>query len=206
MTPDLLPPVFSVAALIVSCVTAWLTLFRRGALKMTRPAVVYFGADGPIKLGETPKTKVFVRALLYSTGKRGCVIESMHATVRRAETVQNFNVWVYGDKELTRGSGLFVGETGFATNHHFLLPGDGTHFTFLEGNYQLEVFATLVGQRRPRRLCTLQLAVPGNVAAALLEPSAGVYFDWGPESNSYSFHIKKVAYAVEIPKVLVPGA
>jgi hypothetical protein len=206
MTPDLIPPLLSVAALLVSCVTAWLTLFRRGTLKMTRPAVVYFGADGQLKVGEQPKPKVFVRALLYSTGKRGCVIESMHATVRRGETTQTFSVWVYGDKELTRGSGLFVGETGFATNHHFLLPGDGTDFRFLAGSYQVDVYATLVGQSRPHKLCTVQLPVPAEVASALATPTAGAYFDWGPESNSYSIHIKKVEYKHEGRTVLVPGA
>jgi hypothetical protein len=45
MTPDIIPPLLSVAALLASCATAWLSLFRRGKLKMTRPAVVYFGAE-----------------------------------------------------------------------------------------------------------------------------------------------------------------
>ena len=206
MTLDLFPSVLSIVALAVSSATAWFTLFRRGSLKMTRPAVIYFGADGPIKFGESPKAKVFVRTLLYSTGKRGCVIESMHAAVRRGETIQNFNVWVYGDKDLTRGSGLFIGETGFATNHHFLLPGDGTDFRFFEGNYQVEVFATLVGQHRPQRLATVQLPLSSRIAAALVDPSMGVYFDWGPESNNYSPHVKKTAYKKEVPEIIVPGA
>jgi hypothetical protein len=33
---------------------------------------------------------------------------------------------MYGDEKLVRGSGLFVGETGVAANHHFLAPRDGS--------------------------------------------------------------------------------
>lgn len=61
----------SIAALVVSMATAWATLFRRGALRMTKPSVVYFGADGPLKWGNKVPRKVHLRALLYSTGKRG---------------------------------------------------------------------------------------------------------------------------------------
>jgi hypothetical protein len=48
----------------------------------------------------------------------------MFVRLHRGETRQNFNVWAYGDKNLNRGSGLFVPETGFPTNHYFLLPPD----------------------------------------------------------------------------------
>jgi hypothetical protein len=115
--------VVSFLALAVSALTAWLTLLRKGEIRMTRPTVVYFGPDGGSK-AEAPPEKVFLRPLLYSTGKRGHVIENMFVRLHRGETRQNFNVWAYGDKNLNRGSGLFVPETGFPTNHYFLLPPD----------------------------------------------------------------------------------
>jgi len=34
----------------------------------------------------------------------------MHITLRRNETIRNFNIWVHGDDKLIDGSGLFVGE------------------------------------------------------------------------------------------------
>jgi hypothetical protein len=37
----------SVLALAVSSVTAWLTLFRRGTVKMTQPTSIFFGPDSP---------------------------------------------------------------------------------------------------------------------------------------------------------------
>ena len=63
----------SVLSLCISLTTAWLTLFRRGRLLMTRPNIVFFGFD------DVPKTtaKIFLRTLLYSTAVRGQVVEGM---------------------------------------------------------------------------------------------------------------------------------
>lgn len=106
----------SALALGISSLTAWLTLFRRGTVKMTQPTVIYFGPDAPRSNSAPPK--VFLRTLLFATSKRGRIIESMHVALSRNETHQNFSVWVYGDERLVRGSGLFVGEAGVAANHH----------------------------------------------------------------------------------------
>src|SRR5579862_7874181 len=98
----------SVLALAVSASTAWLTLLRRGVVKMTRPTVIFFGPDRPRSPDDPPLPKVYLRTLLFATSKRGRVIESMHVSLARNETHQNFNIWVYGEREkLVRGSGLF---------------------------------------------------------------------------------------------------
>jgi len=174
----------SLLALGISAVNAWLTLFRRGTVKMTQPTVIFFGPDS----GTQPK--VFLRTLLFATSKRGRVVQSMHLTLSRSETQQNFNVWVYGDERLVRGSGLFVGETGIATNHHFLLPKDG-HFQFTEGLYRVDVFAALVGDSKRKLLFSQNLEISAGVAAQLAEPQAGVYFDWGPDSSRYLPYVDK---------------
>ena len=86
---------------------------------MSRPTVIYFGPHyWHPQPGAPPK--VYLRTLLFSTSKRGRVVESMHIVIARNEARQTFNIWVYGDEKLVRGSGLFVGETGVAANHHFL--------------------------------------------------------------------------------------
>jgi hypothetical protein len=147
---DPLSITISALALAVSTVTAWLTLFRRGTVKMTQPTVIFFGPDTPRSHQDTPLPKVYLRTLLFSTSKRGRVIESMHVALSRNETHQNFNIWVYGERgRLVRGSGLFVGETGVAADHHFLTPRDGSSFRFTEGHYRLEVFAHLLGDKSP---------------------------------------------------------
>ena len=99
--------VISCLALGVSGVTAWLTFFRKGRLAMTQPTTVFLGPDGP--QFDRGKNKVYLRTLLYSTAKRGHVVESLYLALWRNETKQNFNIWVHGTKgSLERGSGLFV--------------------------------------------------------------------------------------------------
>jgi hypothetical protein len=181
----------SVLALAVSSTTAWLTLFRRGSVRMTQPTVIFFGPDTPRASDDSPLPKVYLRTLLFSTSKRGRVIESMHVALARNETHQNFNIWVYGEERLMRGSGLFVGETGVAANHHFLTPKDGSSFRFTEGRYRLEVYAHLLGDITTTRLFSQTLEIPANIGAALEEPGTGLYFDWGPDSSRYLTHVEK---------------
>jgi hypothetical protein len=174
----------SILALAVSVITAWLTLLRRGTIRMTQPTLVFFGPDGP---GGDPK--VFLRTLLYSTAKRGQIIENMFIKLYRHESVQTFNIWVYGDGPLARGSGLFVGENGVACNHHFLLPKDGTTFRWLPGEYTVETHASLVGHRRSLLMCSIRLNLSEQQAAAMGTGRSGIYFDWGPDSASYHSHL-----------------
>ena len=181
----------SVLALAVSSTTAWLTLFRRGTVKMTQPTVIFFGPDTPRSHDEAPSPKIYLRTLLFSTSKRGRVVESMHVSLTRNEMRQNFNVWVHGDDKLVRGSGLFVGETGVAANHHFLTPKDGSSFEFLAGQYRVDVYARLLGDRKQLLLFSQMLEISPEIAAALREARTGLYFDWGPDSARYLSHVEK---------------
>jgi hypothetical protein len=189
----------SALALMISATTAWLTLFRRGNVKMTQPTVIYFGPDGRNNRRESATPKVFLRTLLFATSKRGRIIESMHVKLARNEAQQNFNIWVYGDDHLVRGSGLFVGENGIAANHHFLMPRDDTSFRFLAGKYKLEVFARLLGDREQTRLWSQELDVSDDAARELQEPIAGLYFDWGPDAARYMPHIDSRPPTTENP-------
>ena len=134
--------------------------------------------------------KVFFRTLLYSTGKRGHIVENMFISLRRGETRQNFNIWVYGDDDLRRGSGLFIPEGGIATNHHFLPPPDLGSFIFSSGHYVLEVFATIVGSAKAQSLFVVHLDITHETATALRQDSSGLYFDWGPDAGRYNHNVQ----------------
>jgi hypothetical protein len=97
--PQLVSTVVSILALAISMATAWFTL-RRGTVRMTQPTTFYFGADA----SASPSPKVYLRTLLYTTAKRGKIIESMFVKLRRGESIQTFNIWVYGENSLARGS------------------------------------------------------------------------------------------------------
>ena len=186
----------------VSLVTAWLALLRRGTVKMTQPTVIFFGPDSPGR-ERRASAKIYLRTLLFSTSKRGHVIESMHVRLSGNEAHQNFNIWVYGERaRLVRGSGLFVGEAGVAADHHFLPPPDRSGFVFSEGRYRLEVFAHLLGDHRSIQLFTQDLTVSRETAEALAEPDTGVYFDWGPDAARYYPHVEKRAPSPDLEALL----
>lgn len=181
--------IISCLAILISGVTAWLTFFRKGQLLMTQPTVIFFGPDG--SKFESNKNKVYLRTLLYSTAKRGQVLESLHISLHRNESKQNFNIWVYGERgNLKRGSGLFVPQKGVIFDHHFLLPEDGANFSFYAGAYHLKVIAKLVGESATHELASIQLSVTESQALELAKPSVGIYFDWGPDQQSYHSHLE----------------
>lgn len=128
---------------------------------------------------------------LQTVSKRGRIIESMHVSLFRTETQQNFNIWVYGNEKLARGSGLFVGENGIAANHHFLTPEDAKAFRFSEGEYTLKVFTHLLGNSNDDLIFTVKLHVASDIAARLQVPNTGLYFDWAPSSKSYLSHVEE---------------
>lgn len=181
------PIIISTLALLVSITTAWLTLFRRGRLHMTRPVLVGFLYDLPA--GEP---KVFFRAMLFATGKRGHILESMFLKVRRGDSAQTFNFWMYGEtKDLKIGSGLRVGEDGVASNHHFLPPKNESSFEFLAGEYAIDVYAKIVNRQAPMLLSSVTLTLSQEQADALRDVSKGVLFTWGPESQRYAGHLSE---------------
>ena len=53
----------------------------------------------------------------------------------------------------------------------------------------MEVFAHLLGDKGRTLLFSQSLEVTREVAAQLEERSAGLYFDWGPDSSRYIPHV-----------------
>ncbi|WP_017495053.1 hypothetical protein [Flavobacterium sp. WG21] len=171
--------VISLLSLTVSGLTFWLTRMKKGTVKMTRPTVIYFGPDGK----DQKHNKVFIRTLLYSTSERGQYVQNMFISLQRGESVQNFNVWVYDDKGLVRGSGLFINKSGIACNHHFLLPIDG-NYSFLSGSYILKVYIETVDDG-PAKIFEQELYLTKEDQVEMLSKDGGIYFDWAPNTQNY---------------------
>ena len=177
--------IISLTALAISALTFWLTRMKKGIVKMTRPTIIFFGPDG----GGEKHNKVFIRTLLYSTSDRGQYIQNMFIRLQRGESVQNFNVWVYDDKGLVRGSGLFINKSGIACNHHFLLPKDGLNYPFLSGDYILQVYVETVNEN-PRMIFEQKLHLTDHQKEEMLVKKANTYFDWAPNTQNYSSHVE----------------
>ena len=80
--------IIAAVSLLVSIAVAVLSLFVRGKLCMTQPMLVGF-------LYEEEQPKVFFRAMLYTTGKRGRIVESLYVNVRTARASRVFSFWMY---------------------------------------------------------------------------------------------------------------
>jgi len=124
----------------------------------------------------------------------------MFCKLQRGEATQTFSIWAYGDKELVRGSGLFVGAEGVARYHHFLPPSDGGTFEFLPGEYVIQVYASMVGRSHPLLLTEVRLLLSEPQAQALRANEADVWFDWGPDSQRY------VPQLLQRPKLALDAA
>jgi hypothetical protein len=178
--------VISVVSLAVS-VTVLVLTQRRGVLKMTNPVQIAF----TYKSENVTNAKISLRALLYATGKRGYVIEGLFLKVKQPDSMQTFGVWAYGEQALTVASGLRVPEEGVAHQHHFLKIADYSYF--VEGEYQIDVYARLVNGKT-KCLTTIKLALTEGEATRL-HLQHGALFTWNPDAQNYnaSFEDRKSA-------------
>ncbi len=171
----------SILSLVISGLTFWLTRIRKGSLKMTRPSIICFlgqnGSDEP---------KIFIRTLLYATSDQGQYIQNMFIRLCQSEKIINFNVWAYVDKELVRGSGLYVSKGGISTYHHFLLPKNET-WDFIPGEYKVEVFVETV-DKSTKKIFEQLLTLTSEQSHGLKQSKA-LYYDWIPNVEKYLPHL-----------------
>ena len=189
MTLSDISPAVSVAALVISLFTLWFTAFRRGTICSTHPSFIAFRYDFVGK--EVPQAKIFFRALLFSTSKRGQVVESLWLRVSEGSRRAEFSFWGLGDKDLMRGSCLFVPETGIATNHHFNPIDSEVLFPFSGGSYSVELVAKIVGESRSQSLWTVTVEMPEDVWGSRIDRETAVFYSWSAEQLCYVMSIEK---------------
>jgi hypothetical protein len=176
----------SVASVLVSLYVAWWTLWRRGSIKMTRPSMIAL-------VHKNSRPMVWLRTMLYSTGKQGYVLESVFVKVRRGESMQTFSHWRYRQEEqIVVGSGLKIDEAGVSYDHYFYLPrGVGSGFQFLAGSYEILVYAVLNSPCEPICLGTYSVILSEENSKKLHEGKSAVaaVFEWGPDSQKYHIEL-----------------
>jgi hypothetical protein len=141
-------------------------------------------------LHEADQPKIFLRAMLYSTGKRGHIIEALYVKVTQGKKTHTFGFWMYGETgELKVGSGLRVGEDGASLNHHFVQPKRDSSFEFLAGDYTIEGFARILNRRAQVKLSTVKVSLSAEFATTLRDRAKGVLFTWDPDSQEYHSNV-----------------
>ena len=116
------------------------------------------------------------------------MIENLHLKVSQAGLKKTFPIWVYGETQLFRGSGLYVGHQGVTYNHHFLLNKQDD-LEILPGNLKLELFAKTKSQKEPSSIWKENIEITEAQAVSIANGNTGLYFDWDPENNIYSPHL-----------------
>src|SRR5262249_30421219 len=121
------------------------------------------------------------------------VIESMYVRLHNRAGTHIFDFWGYGEADkLSLGSGLFVGQTGITYNHHFILRRDKNEFLFLDGDYRLDVFASVVGDRVPSKLMEINLSVDSQTAAEMVQiVQLGAFFEWDIDAGAYTVRLER---------------
>jgi len=185
---DAIAILISAASLLLSAYAIFVAQFNRGRLKMTQPTLLCMKREFP---GARPK--LFLRTCLFTTGTKGRVIENMFLKVRQSNGVYRFDFWGHTENhKLTLGSGLFVGSTGVASDHHFN-PRENSddNFLFVDGEYFIEVFATIVGRKRSEKLMDLTFSIDGQQAAELIQiPTRELYLLWNADTRRYEGHVR----------------
>jgi hypothetical protein len=194
MTLADISPLASVAALALSLFTLWFTILRRGTVRSTHPSFIAVRYDFVGK--KAPQAKVFLRTLLFSTAKRGHVVEMLFLRVGEGGRRTEFSFWGHGDKELIRGSGLFVPESGVATNHHFNPLDAEALFLFSGGVYSLELVAKLVGSKKLVSLWAIELEMPAKAFGSSIAKDTAVFYSWSPQHGRYVASIESRTGAV----------
>ncbi|MEM9412030.1 MAG: hypothetical protein AAGA30_13010, partial [Planctomycetota bacterium] len=173
---------------VLSAFTFWFVFLHRGKVKMTQPTLLFLGRDGD---GDG-QFKVFLRSSLFSTSKRGHIIENMFATLSMDDDSHSFAFWAHrtdDSSRIVRGSGLAATENGIACDHHFVLSKQITTFELVPGKYTVNVHAKLVGRNRTVKLGVCQIEITESDCLALRNRDNGIYFDLEPDGN-YSSHIE----------------
>jgi hypothetical protein len=205
---ELLPVCISLASLCLSAYAIWVVQFNHGRLKMTQPSLICLKKEFP-----AGRPKLFLRTCLFATGTKGRVIEHMFVRLHNTYGSHTFDFWGHtADSRLTLGSGLFVGPTGVASDHHFN-PREGVNradVIYVDGEYRIEVFASIVGKKKAEKLSTLTFSVNGNQAAEVIQiPQRDLYLLWNADSRRYDAHVRhdsepldSDALGIDVNKVL----
>jgi hypothetical protein len=181
---DLLTLTIAVVALGLSAVGLWLAEFRRGRVLLSKPTIFFFGWDVN---GTEDTPKILLRSALFSTGRRGHIVENLYTIVTNANGKTTFPFWGYdAGNSMVRGSGLFVGPEGHSAYHHFNPLPDDESFSYVPGTCSVEIWAEVVGTKKSVLLGRYGFDLPsGPVSTALMHHEGGVLWTWSPIEKRY---------------------
>lgn len=159
--------------------------------------MVAFAQDGERAWSDRGQ-KIVIRSLLFCTARKGLIVESMHAVLNHEKKSTIFAFWAHADvAEVRRGGGLFVGFEGVASYHHFCLLSGSQNHVYDAGPQSLEIYATILGEDRARKLAECELVLEPPAIQVLVQKCGSVMFNWSPDERRYVADLKvdQVSYS-----------
>ncbi|NKJ09012.1 hypothetical protein FHT29_006026 [Rhizobium sp. SG741] len=102
------------------------------------------------------------------------------------------------------GTGMFVGQAGVCADHPFTPSRqDADELLFCGGDYHIDIFAKIVGRRRPQKLKALKFTIDARQAGVLIQIlDAELFLYWNSESENYESELRKdhEVFPLEPPK------
>jgi hypothetical protein len=181
---DLVSIAVATGSFVISIVTLYITYLKRGNLRLTKPTAIFFTRDG-----SNGRLKIVVTALLYSTAKRGHVVESMFVRFLQDGSMTTFSEWIYWEGDRVHLGGVKIGEEGRTLFDHFLLPDRTDNFDFTQGKYLLEICAQKVGAKAPIRLFKTEFSLDARIVESTNPGGPGFALLWNPDTQSYRTQI-----------------
>jgi hypothetical protein len=117
----------------------------------------------------------------------------MYLRLHQHEWSYIFDYWAYGEAgKLLVGSGLFVGQSGVTYDHHFALRRGSDQFYWWDGDYRIEVFASIVGKPRPQKLLEIKFTFASEQAAQMAQIlDMAAFFEWNAETQRYAGYVER---------------
>jgi hypothetical protein len=171
--------VMAILSLILSLTVTYLTLLRKGSLYMTMPVQITFQS------ANARRPEFVLNTFLYSTGKRGYVIESLYLEVEHGGT-HLFSSWSYRQNgALIPASGLRVSEDGVMSANHFFETDKRGRFYFEQGEIQISVYTTVANRKKATLLGKIGLKLSEEQASQMHLRNSAVVFTFDPQKKEY---------------------
>ena len=167
-------PIVSAIAIAVSPFTLWCTVLRRGTVRSTHPSFVVFRYDFVGK--KVPQAKIFFRSLLFCTGKRGQVIESLFLRVREGSRHVEFSFWCHADKDLIRAAGCSFLKRGLPRTTTSIQWMPIHSFSSRKALTLLNLWPSFIGRERLVSLWNVTLEMPAGAFGSTIARETAVFY------------------------------
>ncbi|HWK03799.1 MAG TPA: hypothetical protein VNS58_09210 [Puia sp.] len=176
--------IMSVLSPAIAVAIYLLNKYWAGRIRMTDPQEIRFGHHN----NGRQSIRVGILTLVYVKLHNGRYISNIYVRLQREETIQTFPICYIGEHEWVRAGPAYIGDQDKQQYYHFLLPDEGSNYSFKEGKYLLEVFVQ-IKNKSTRRIFKQHFSLSPEIARQMNRKKGDIVFRWLPGSKEYVSNI-----------------